>query len=165
MSENKTPENGAGQPVKLDMSVKVFPTPEAGNLLARASVTLGGCFAVRGISIVDSEKGAFVSMPRRADKNGEFHDVCFPTTPEMRQALISAVMGEYQQVMQKTHDRAEQAIEKASVRAAEAQEKPPARAVQAQEKPSIRAALQAKKAQVAARPALDAAKKVDRGAR
>ena len=105
-NENMTPETGAAQPAKLDVDVRVYPSKEEGNLLAFASVTLGGCFAVKGIKIMDGEKGAFVSMPDRKDSKGEYHDICFPTTSEMRQALHTAVLGEYQRAVSYTHLRA-----------------------------------------------------------
>ena len=76
MSENS--------PGAMDMTVKVFPVQSSKNLLATASVTLGGCFAVCGIQIRDGKNGTFVSMPQRKDAKGEYHDICFPTTAEMR---------------------------------------------------------------------------------
>ena len=97
---------------KLDMSVKVYPTQDSRNLLATATVTLGGCFAIRGIRILDSEKGAFVSMPQRKTAQGEYKDICFPTTAEMRKELHSAVLGEYQRTMEQSFSRAEKAMEK-----------------------------------------------------
>ena len=108
-NENMTPETGTAQPAKLDVDVRVYPSKEEGNLLAFASVTLGGCFAVKGIKIMDGEKGAFVSMPDRKDSKGEYHDICFPTTSEMRQALHTAVLGEYQRVMELIAARSEKA--------------------------------------------------------
>lgn len=109
MSESKASRSTAAQlgksgptakTSKLDLSVKVFPAKKEGNLLAFASVTLADCFAVRGIRIMDSEKGAFVAMPDRKDSKDEYHDICFPTTPEMREALNTAVLGEYQRVVE-----------------------------------------------------------------
>lgn len=100
------------QNTALDMSVKIYPVHDSKNLLATASVTLGGCFAVRGIHIVDSGKGAFVSMPQRKDSKGEYHDVCFPTTAEMRAAINSAVLNEYQRTTERSFSRASQAMEK-----------------------------------------------------
>lgn len=97
---------------KLDMSVKVYPTQDSKNLLATATVTLGGCFAIRGIRILDSERGAFVSMPQRKNAQGEYKDICFPTTAEMRKELHSAVLGEYQRTMEQSFSRAEKAMEK-----------------------------------------------------
>ena len=105
MSDNNT---------TLDMSVKVYPVHDNKNLLATASVTLGGCFAIRGIHIMDGEKGAFVSMPQRKTKSGECRDICFPTNAEMRAALNTAVLDEYQKVVARSFTRAEQAMEKRS---------------------------------------------------
>ena len=97
---------------KLDMSVKVYPAQDSKNLLATATVTLGGCFSIRGLRILDSEKGAFVSMPQRKTAQGEYKDICFPTTAEMRKELHSAVLGEYQRTMEQSYSRAEKAMEK-----------------------------------------------------
>lgn len=97
---------------KLDMSVKVYPAQDSKNLLATATVTLGGCFSIRGLRILDSEKGAFVSMPQRKTAQGEYKDICFPTTAEMRKELHSAVLGEYQRTMERSYSRAEKAMEK-----------------------------------------------------
>ena len=97
MSENNT---GA-----MDMTVKVFPVQNSKNLLATASVTLGGCFAVCGIQIRDGKNGTFVSMPQRKDAKGEYHDICFPTTAEMRQAINAAVLGEYERTAQRDQSR------------------------------------------------------------
>ena len=145
MNENTAPETGTAQPAKLDMEVRVYPSKEEGNLLAFASVTLGGCFAVKGIKIMDSEKGAFVAMPDRKDAKGEYHDICFPTTSEMRQALNTAVLGEYQKVMELIATRSDKA------------------------RSSVRDALQ-NTSKAAERPATDKAKaprqrKADKGAR
>ena len=97
---------------KLDMSVKAYSAQDSKNLLATATVTLGGCFAISGLRILDSEKGAFVSMPQRKTARGEYKDICFPTTAEMRKELHSAVLGEYQRTMEQSYSRAEKAMEK-----------------------------------------------------
>ena len=80
----------------LDMTVKVHPVRDNKSLLATASVTIVGCFAVRGIQVRDGKNGVFVSMPQRKDAKGEYRDICFPTTAEMRQAINAAVLGEYE---------------------------------------------------------------------
>ena len=95
-------ENNTGT---MDMTVKVFPVQNSKNLLATASVTLGGCFAVRGIQIRDGKNGTFVAMPQRKDAKGEYHDICFPTTAEMRQAIQTAVLGEYELTAQRDQSR------------------------------------------------------------
>ena len=80
----------------LDMTVKVHPVRDSKSLLATASVIIGGCFAVRGIQVRDGKNGVFVSMAQRKDAKGEYRDICFPTTAEMRQAINAAVLGEYE---------------------------------------------------------------------
>ncbi len=139
MSDGKNQTGG-----KLDVSVRVFPVQDSKTILATASVTIGGCFAIRGVRIMDSEKGAFVAMPSRKDSKGEYRDVCFPTTPEMRKALDTAVMGEYQKTMEQSYSRAGQAMEKRA---------------------SVLGDLQGKAAESKAAPAPDKPKTVDHGAR
>lgn len=90
---------------KLDISVKVYPVQDSKNLLANASVTIGGCFAIRGVRVMNSEKGAFVSMPQRKSAEGEYKDICFPTTAEMRKTMTNAILGEYQRTVAKTENR------------------------------------------------------------
>ena len=36
---------------------------------------------------------------------GEYHDICFPTTAEMRQAINAAVLGEYERTAQRDQSR------------------------------------------------------------
>ena len=100
MNENFTPETEPAVPARLDVTVRVYPSKMEGKLLAYANVTLGGCFAVKGIRVMDSETGTFVAMPDRKDSKGEYHEICFPTTAEMRKALNTAVMGEYHRVVE-----------------------------------------------------------------
>ena len=40
-------------------------------------------------------------MPQRKDAKGEYRDICFPTTAEMRQAINAAVLGEYERTAQR----------------------------------------------------------------
>ena len=149
MNENNTQPSGAEQPAQptpLDVNVKITPSNKEGNLLAFANVTLGGCFAVTGIRVMDSEKGVFVAMPDRKNSKGEYHDVCFPTTSEMRQVLHTAVLGEYQKVMEQIAARG------------------------AEKRSSVMDAIQNAKKTAADRPAPDKAhtppqRKADKGAR
>ena len=100
---------------ELDMAVNIRHIQNSKSLLATASVTLGGCFAVCGIQVREGKNGVFVSMPQRKDAKGEYRDICFPTTAEMRQAINAAVLGEYERTVQKSHSRAEQTEKRDSV--------------------------------------------------
>ena len=112
MDEIKVPESDGKQtvqPTKLDLDVKVFPSQRDGNLLASANITLGGCFAVKGLRVMNGRNGPFVAMPDWKDSKGERHGICFPVTKDMREAINSAVMGEYQRTVERIATRGEQA--------------------------------------------------------
>lgn len=102
-------EGAAAQPGNtMEIRVKVHHVQKGpGSLRAFASATIGGCFAVNGIRVMDGENGIFVAMPSSRGSDGKYRDICCPTTAEMRKALNMAVMGEY-----------EKAVEKPSVRGA-----------------------------------------------
>jgi stage V sporulation protein G len=86
---------GAGD-VRLD--AKVFPIADPkGDTLAFASVGLNDAVAIRGIRVVDSGKGPFVSMPQSKDKEGNFRDVAFPLSGDLRKAISNKVLAEYRE--------------------------------------------------------------------
>ena len=47
----------------MDIKVKIHTLRTEGGRLADASVSLDGCFAIRGVRIVSGSKGPFVAMP------------------------------------------------------------------------------------------------------
>ena len=143
------------QTIKLDVSAKVYPTKdpkqEKGSVLAFASADIGGCFAVTGIRIVEGKDGPFVAMPSQFGKDKQHHDICFPTTSAMREALNTVVMDAYRGVLQQPATRAAQAVERLSERSAA--------------KPSLRGALQNAMKDVAARPPQEGQRAMEQGAR
>lgn len=77
----------------------MYPPGQQGGIRAYASVTIDGCFAVRGIKVVEGGRdGLFVSMPSRKTTDG-YKEVCFPVTAEFREQLHNAVMDAYQQAI------------------------------------------------------------------
>ena len=128
MSENKTPETGTATPNLPGVAVKIYlpkdPDKDHGKLLGFASVNLGGVFAVNNIRIYDSEKGPFVTMPGRKGQDGQYHDICCPTTKEMREALHGAILGAYQKEVERPSVRG--APKGATKEAAERQASAPA---------------------------------------
>ena len=80
----------------VNLSVNVFPIEDPqGSTMAFASVAVDDLVAIRGIRIVDGEKGMFVSMPQSKDKNEEFHDIAFPLNGELRKAMEDAILEKY----------------------------------------------------------------------
>ena len=106
MSKKAKPEPAAvpeREPVPLEMDVRIHSINTSGKILANASVTLGGCFAVRNLRIVDGSKGLFVSMPSYRTDEG-LKDVCFPCTKEFRQQFQNTVLAAYRQEMARLHE-------------------------------------------------------------
>lgn len=91
------------EPAALEMDVRIYSINTSGNVLANASVTLGGCFAVRNLRIVNSVKGPFVSMPSYRTSEGP-KDVCFPCTKEFRQRFQDTVLNAYRQELTQLHE-------------------------------------------------------------
>ena len=155
MDENKTQGTSTGTPTLPNMSATVYPTKdpkqEKGSILAYAKVDLGGCFAVSGIKIVEGKEGPFAAMPSQKQKDGKFHDICFPTTKEMREAVNTVVMDAYRDVLEQQADLAAQAVQRLAERSA---------------KPSLHGALKdAIRESAEQRPAPAPARTADHGAR
>ncbi|NCE65685.1 hypothetical protein D1159_14145 [Pseudoflavonifractor sp. 524-17] len=119
MEEHKA--SGAPGAAIPSVSVKIYPVErKAGSkLLAFASASLGGVFAVNNIRIYDTEKGPFAAMPSSKGKDGNYHDICCPTTKEMREALHGAVLGAYHKAMEQERPSVRGAIKDAAKEPAE----------------------------------------------
>lgn len=92
-------------PTYIDVHVNSIHS--GGSLLARASLTLNGCFAVKGIKIVQGINGPFVSMPSRKVE-GDYRDICFPCTKEFREQLHATVLEAYQQELEQMAQRSQE---------------------------------------------------------
>ena len=152
---NEVTKTERDQTIKLDVSAKVYPVKdpkqEKGSPLAFASADIGVCFAVTGIKIVEGKEGPFVAMPSQFGKDKQHHDICFPTTSAMREALNTVVMDAYRDVLEQQAVRAAQAVERLSERTAA--------------KPSLRGALQSAMRDVASRPPQEGQRTAEQGAR
>jgi len=78
---------------KLDVRVYPIDDPK-GDTKAFASVSIDDVAAIRGIRVVGSKKGLFVSMPQSQDSKGIFHDIAVPLSG-LRKEISRAVLGEY----------------------------------------------------------------------
>lgn len=73
---------------------------QGGPTKAIGSVTLGGCFIVHGVRVVESEKGLFVGMPQRKDGD-RYRDLAHPLTADLRARMTSAVLEAYQKAKER----------------------------------------------------------------
>ena len=83
---------------KLD--IKVHPLNDQNNSTkAFASLTVDDLIAIRGIRIIEGSKWLFVTMPQSKDKDGNYHDIAFPVTGDLRKSINKAVLDEYKDVI------------------------------------------------------------------
>ena len=88
--------------------VKIHTLRPEGTCRATASVNINGCFAVRGVKLMEGSNGLFVSMRGQINSKGEIKDICFPYTREARAELESAVVTAYQQALTQGMNRSPQ---------------------------------------------------------
>ena len=80
----------------MDIQVKISMLANSeGRVKAMASITFDNVFAVTGIKVVEGQNGIFVSMPQRKTANGEYKDVCFPTTADFRKVISGEIIDAY----------------------------------------------------------------------
>jgi len=79
-------------------NVRINQLEGQGKVRALASVVFDGVLTVTDLRVVEGSKGLFVSMPSRRNKDGQFRDIVYPCTAEMRQAIQQAVLGAYDAV-------------------------------------------------------------------
>ena len=112
MSDHTEKTAPVQEQLPTSVAVKIHSVHTSGPLLANASINLNGCFAVRGVKVVQGEHGPFVSMPSY---------VCYPFTKELRDQINTAVMDAYQQELAQLIQRGQTAADHGSQ---EAQEPP-----------------------------------------
>lgn len=63
-------------------------------LKANATITFNNCFVVKGLKVIKGKNGLFVTMPS-FEHNGEYKDLCFPLTKELREEISNKVLDAY----------------------------------------------------------------------
>ena len=64
-------------------------------LKALADVKIAECVIVKGFSVMDGKNGIFVSMPRKAGKEGRWADILTPLSEDFKQELQDKVLEAY----------------------------------------------------------------------
>lgn len=81
----------------IKANVNLFNRPE-GNLKGLASISINDDFIVRGIRVIEGEKGLFVSMPSQK-VGSDYRDVCFAKSTELREQINKTVLEAYEQTL------------------------------------------------------------------
>ena len=72
---------------------------EEDKLKAFVNITMDDAIAVRGLKVIDGEKGLFVSMPSRRRKDGKYEDIFHPINNETRQMMERVILEKYEEVV------------------------------------------------------------------
>ena len=75
--------------------VKISLRENDARLKAFVTVTLDGCFAVRGLRIISSASRLFVAMPTRLKADGKYQDIAHPIDADARQMFEQVILAEY----------------------------------------------------------------------
>lgn len=91
-------QNGTVIPVT---NVRVTLIEAEGANKAYVNITLGGCFVVNRLRVVEGENGLFVAMPQRKTEENTYKDVSHPITAEMRKHIQDVVLEEYRKQVER----------------------------------------------------------------
>jgi len=81
------------------MIIKVkrfYKTDNGGSLKGFADVTLEDAITLKGVRLIKGPNGLFAGMPRRKEKDGDYHDIIAVESVAFRNALTNALIREYQ---------------------------------------------------------------------
>lgn len=74
---------------------RIFKVDGDSKLKAFVDISLAGII-IKGLRVVEGEKGLFVGMPRHQGKDGRWYDTVYPSTKELYEALAQLVLAAYQ---------------------------------------------------------------------
>jgi len=82
-----------------DSSIKVVRLHRfEGDSKTKAFVDVSiGDFIIKGLRVVQGEKGLFLSMPREQGKDGKWYDTIRPVSKEAKEKLSSVALTAYQE--------------------------------------------------------------------
>ena len=68
---------------------------EEEKLKAFVTITFDDSFVVRGLRIIEGQRGLFVAMPSRTRRDGTFQDIAHPINKQMRDRLEETIVTAY----------------------------------------------------------------------
>lgn len=83
-------------------NVRIFKAKKRGPVLAYANVILDNQFIIRGVTLLETEKGRFISMPSRRiiDEERHFRDVAHPLNSDIRTKLTEEIFEAYDEFIE-----------------------------------------------------------------
>jgi stage V sporulation protein G len=84
------------KPASVFSSIRIHLLNGSEKVKAMASCLVGGAIMITGIRVVEGKNGIFISMPQRRNNSGDYSDVAFPISKEMREELSRSILDEFQ---------------------------------------------------------------------
>jgi stage V sporulation protein G len=81
--------------LKLEVA-KLHKLDGNGSTKAFCDLSLFGSFIIKGLRVVEGEKGLFVSMPREPGKDGKWYSTVIPMSREVKDEVEKLVLEAYQ---------------------------------------------------------------------
>jgi len=78
--------------------IRIRKVAADGKLKAYVTVTFDDCFVVHNVKVIEGKNGAFIAMPSRKTKTGEYKDVAHPINSDFRGMLQSRILDEYKKI-------------------------------------------------------------------
>ncbi len=75
--------------------IRIRQVAADGKLKAYVTVTFDDCFVVHNVKVIEGKNGAFIAMPSRKTKTGEYKDVAHPINSTFRGMLQDRILEEY----------------------------------------------------------------------
>ncbi len=76
--------------------IRVRRVGAEGKLKAYVTVTFDDCFVIHNVKVIEGKNGAFIAMPSRKTKTGEYKDVAHPINSDFRTLLQNRILEEYE---------------------------------------------------------------------
>ena len=84
--------------------VRVREISSEGKLKAYVTVTFDDCFVIHNVKVIEGTNGAFIAMPSRKTKNGEYKDVAHPINSDFRKELQDVILKSYAENCQNSEE-------------------------------------------------------------
>lgn len=78
--------------------IRIRKVTADGKLKAYVTVTFDDCFVVHNVKVIEGKNGAFIAMPSRKTKTGEYKDVAHPINSDFRGMLQTRILDEYKKI-------------------------------------------------------------------
>jgi stage V sporulation protein G len=85
------------KPASVFSSIRIHLLNGSDKAKAMASCLVSNAVMITGIRVVEGKNGLFISMPQKKNaKTGDFSDIAFPISKEMREELSRSVLDEFE---------------------------------------------------------------------